>query len=56
MQNMDITYPSISPPAEQHRIVVKIDQLMAICDAMENQITSASAKQTTLLTALMARV
>jgi hypothetical protein len=26
---------------------------MALCDAMENQITSATHKQTTLLTALM---
>ena len=38
---------------EQHRIVAKIDQLMALCDAMENQITSATAKQTTLLEALL---
>jgi type I restriction enzyme S subunit len=50
-------FPFPLPPlAEQHRIVAKIDQLMALCDAMENQITSATAKQTTLLTALMARV
>ncbi len=46
----------LPPLAEQHRIVAKIDQLMALCDAMENQITSATHKQTTLLTALMARI
>ena len=37
-------------------IVAKIDQHRALCDAMENQITFATAKQTTLLTALIARV
>jgi type I restriction enzyme S subunit len=51
----DTLFP-LPPLAEQHRIVAKIDQLMALCDAMENQITSATAKQTTLLTTLMARV
>lgn len=52
-QLMPIPLP---PLAEQHRIVAKIDQLMALCDAMESQITSATDKQTALLTALMARV
>jgi type I restriction enzyme, S subunit len=46
----------LPPLPEQHRIVAKVDQLMALVDAMENQITSATHKQTTLLTALMARV
>jgi hypothetical protein len=35
--------------------MAKIDQLMALCDALENLITSAIAKPTTLLTALLAR-
>jgi hypothetical protein len=43
----------LPPLSEQHRIVAKIDQLMALCDAMENQITSATHKQTTLLEALL---
>ncbi len=43
----------LPPLAEQHRIVAKVDQLMALCDAMENQITSATHKQTTLLNALL---
>jgi len=46
----------LPPLAEQHRIIAKVDQLMALVDAMENQITSATDKQTTLLTALMAGV
>ena len=46
--------PFLLPPlAEQHRIVAKIDQLMALCDAMENQITSATHNKTTLLEALL---
>jgi restriction endonuclease S subunit len=49
-------YMPIPPLAEQHRIVAKIDQLMTLCDAMENQITSATDKQTTLLNSLMAMV
>jgi type I restriction enzyme S subunit len=52
-QLMPIPLP---PLAEQHRIVAKIDQLMALCDAMENQIASATDKQTALLTALMAKL
>jgi hypothetical protein len=37
-----------------HLHVAKIDQLMALVDAMEHQITSATNKQTTLLNAIMA--
>jgi type I restriction enzyme S subunit len=43
----------LPPLAEQHRIVAKVDQLMALVDALENQITSATNKQTTLLEALL---
>ncbi|MEI6297724.1 MAG: restriction endonuclease subunit S, partial [bacterium] len=43
----------LPPLAEQHRIVAKIDQLMALCDAMENQITCATDKQNALLEALL---
>lgn len=45
----------LPPLAEQHRIVAKVDQLMALVDALENQITSATHKQTTLLNALLAQ-
>lgn len=48
---------AIPPLAEQHRIVAKVDELMALCDQLEQQIdTSLSAHQTlvdTLLNALI---
>jgi type I restriction enzyme S subunit len=44
------------PLAEQHRIVAKVDQLMALCDRLEGAIAAAQAKQTDLLNAVMAQV
>lgn len=44
------------PLAEQRRIVAKIDQLMALCDTLEQQFDAATSKQTELLDALMAHV
>ena len=46
----------LPPLPEQHRIVAKIDQLMALCDTLEQQIDAATRKQTELLDALMAPV
>lgn len=46
----------IPPLAEQHRIVAKVDQLMALCDRLEDAIATAQAKQTDLLNAVMAQV
>ncbi|SDY48589.1 restriction endonuclease subunit S [Nitrosomonas sp. Nm33] len=46
----------LPPLPEQRRIVAKIDQLMALCDMLEQQIDAASNKQTALLNALMAQV
>lgn len=46
----------IPPLAEQHRIVAKIDQLMALCDEVEKQIDATTYKQSTLLNAVMAQV
>lgn len=51
--NLKVRLP---PLAEQHRIVTKIDQLMDLCDAMEQQIDAATSKQSALLNALMAQV
>ena len=53
MNNLPIPLP---PLAEQHRIVTKIDQLMALCDRLEGSITAAQAKQADLLNAVMAQV
>ena len=47
---------ALSPLPEQHRIVARIDQLMALCDTLEQQIGTATRKQTKLLDALMAQV
>jgi type I restriction enzyme, S subunit len=46
----------LPPLAEQFRIVAKIEQLMALCDRLEQQIDAATDKQTELLNALMAQV
>lgn len=44
----------LPPLPEQHRIVAKIDRLMALCDGLEQQIDAGTVKQTELLNALMA--
>jgi len=53
MNNLPIPIP---PLAEQHRIVAKIDQLMALCDNIEKQIDAANSKQTNLLNAVMTKI
>ena len=51
--NLPIALP---PLAEQHRIVAKLDHLVALCDTLKRQINAATEKQTTLLNAFMAQV
>jgi type I restriction enzyme, S subunit len=46
----------LPPLSEQHRIVAKIDQLMTLCDSLDQQIDAATAKQAELLNAVMAQV
>ncbi|MDF7798414.1 restriction endonuclease subunit S [Pontiellaceae bacterium B1224] len=46
----------LPPLPEQHRIVERIDQLMALCDRLDQQIDDATRKQTELLNAVMAQV
>lgn len=49
-------YPIPLPPlAEQHRIVAKVDALMAICDRLEASRTAAAATRRRLLDALLAK-
>ena len=51
------TIPVPLPPlAEQKRIVAKVDQLMALCDKLENQIDQTTMKQTALFDAVLAKV
>lgn len=62
---MGIAYPAINdsqffsgliplpPIAEQHRIVAKLDELMLLCDQLENQHTNASAAHEKLVSYLL---
>ncbi|WP_270817966.1 restriction endonuclease subunit S [Aeromonas sp. Y318-3] len=45
---------AIPPLAEQHRIVAKVDELMAICDQLEQQSEAQLAAHQTLVEALLA--
>lgn len=47
---------NLPPLEEQQRIVKKVDLLMRLCDAIEQQIDSAAAKKTELLNAVMAKM
>jgi type I restriction enzyme S subunit len=51
--NFLLALPSLP---EQHRIVARINQLMALCDTLDQQIDAATGKQTKLLNAVMAQV
>ncbi|MBU1109621.1 MAG: restriction endonuclease subunit S [Candidatus Riflebacteria bacterium] len=52
-RDIEIPIPSVE---EQHRIVDKIDQLMTLCDTLEQRLTNATEKQASLLNSLMAKV
>lgn len=45
---------ALPPLAEQHRIVAKVDALMAICDRLEASLTATAATRRRLLDALLA--
>lgn len=48
-------YPFALPPlAEQHRIVAKVDELMALCDQLEASLANATSTRSRLLNALLA--
>ncbi|TWJ13125.1 restriction endonuclease subunit S [Geobacter argillaceus] len=46
----------LPPLREQQRIVARINELMAMCDELDRQITAASDKQASLLNAIIAQV
>ena len=49
------TIPVALPPlAEQHRIVAKVDELMALCDQLEQQLSQADQQRRRLLEAVLA--
>ena len=49
--NMPIPLP---PFAEQHRIVAKVDAMLALCDQLEASLTATAATRRRLLDALLA--
>jgi type I restriction enzyme, S subunit len=44
---------SLPPLAEQHRIVAKVDELMALCDRLETQLSTTQANSRRLLESLL---
>jgi type I restriction enzyme S subunit len=46
----------LPPLAEQHRIVAKVDELMALCDQLEQQLSQADQQRRGLLEAVLAEV
>jgi type I restriction enzyme S subunit len=58
MQNLNQTILlnltiGLPPLAEQHRIVAKVNELMAICDSLEAQIESANSERSRLLESVL---
>jgi len=47
---------TLPPRAEQRRIVAKVDQLMAMVDALETQLAASRATAANLLSALVAEL
>jgi type I restriction enzyme S subunit len=51
MERLEVPLP---PLAEQHRIVAKVDELMALCDQLEQQLNQADQQRRRLLEAVLA--
>jgi type I restriction enzyme S subunit len=49
----EIRFP-LPPLAQQHRIIAKVDELMALCDRLEASLTTAANTRCRLLEALLA--
>jgi type I restriction enzyme S subunit len=54
--NLRSTLAPIPPLAEQRRIVAKVEQLMALVDALETQLAASRATAANLLSALVAEL
>jgi type I restriction enzyme S subunit len=44
----------LPPLAEQHRIIAKVDELMALCDRLEAQLTTTQTESRRLIEAVLA--
>ena len=53
-EKMEVLEVSLPPLAEQHRIVAKVDELMALCDQLEQQLNQADQQRRRLLEAVLA--
>jgi type I restriction enzyme S subunit len=53
IKGLSVPFP---PLAEQHRIVAKVDELMALVDKLEAELTSARTNATNLLAAVVAEL
>jgi type I restriction enzyme, S subunit len=51
--NLKTTLTPLPPLEEQHRIVAKVDELMALCDQLEQQQTDSNAAHQTLVETLL---
>ena len=55
-QKIIATVIALPPEAEQHRIVAKVDELMALCDRLEQEQTDSREAHQTLVRAFLDRV
>jgi type I restriction enzyme S subunit len=53
LERIESTIVPIPPLAEQHRIVARVDELMALCDQLETQITTTQTDSRRLLEAVL---
>jgi type I restriction enzyme S subunit len=53
-EKMELLEVPLPPLAEQHRIVAKVDELMALCDQLEQQLSQADQQRRRLLEAVLA--
>lgn len=52
-EKMERLSVSVPPLAEQHRIVAKVDELMALCDRLEESLTATETTRRRLLDAIL---
>jgi type I restriction enzyme S subunit len=52
-EKMEKLIVPLPPLAEQHRIVARVDALMALCDQLESSLTTATTIRSRLLEALL---